>query len=144
MIDQNFYPEIVKRLTIETYGPFGFSEFMLRYIEQWKNIEYQEILTIVELIKFTGGVYSFLPFCYLFIEIDLYTYYKQQVEVGNWDEVKAFAQIKSFKVHPLESFSDKKQLLDEFPEALPMLQAIKGKLIIEGAAPAGTESSAKK
>lgn len=132
MIDKNFYPYIIERLTTQSYGPFGFSEFMLQYIEQWKEIEYEELLTIVEEIKFSGGIYSFFPFCYLFLEIDLYDYFKKQANEKQWDKEKSFAQINSFRVHPLDT-EDKDRLLKEYPKTIEILQLVKTRIILEGA-----------
>lgn len=132
MDNSNFVETIKSKLTGgNVWGPSRFSTFMLEHIDDWEKITYQEIKEIVELIKYNGSTYTFFPFCYLFLEIDLFRYYEKMSYVS-WNKEKAKKQIKSFKVYPL-SKEEKVNKLRHYQLILPRLRAIKKRLIKEGA-----------
>ncbi|MEZ5043966.1 MAG: hypothetical protein R2828_28985 [Saprospiraceae bacterium] len=131
-MEKDFFKAMESKLAGDFFGPFRFSRYMLKYINYWELITYDQIKEIVELIKYNGSTYTFFPFCYLYLEIDLYKYYIEKSYDPSWNKEKANIQIEGFASHPLEA-EEKSNKLDEFKQLIPKLKKIKKRLIEEGA-----------
>ena len=86
-------------------------------------------------IKYNGlALYTFLPFFYKFIGIDLYTYYKQISESKNWDKDKIDMIIADFKLYPNEFYGGEIEIdLKEYNLILKLFSQIRSNLIRQGA-----------
>lgn len=123
--------EILRSRLLSNLGPSRFNTFMLKHIDHWEFISYDQIKELVEEIKFHGSTYSFFPFCYLFLEIDLYKYYLKRAN-EDWDKEKADIHIRSFRSHSIDQ-EEKITKLEYFNSIHHRLEKIRERLLKEGA-----------
>lgn len=121
----------IDTITSSTRGPQKFAGYMLDHISYWELITYNQIKELIEAIKLKGALYDFLPFCYLFLEIDLFRYYIEKAN-SDWNDPKIAKQINSFNRYPF-FYEEREEILNHHKSVVPILKKIKARLIEEGA-----------
>lgn len=132
---------IIKKKLRGNIGAGQFARFMLNHINMWETITYPEIKSIVDEIKYHGSTYSFFPFCWLYLEIDLFQYYELQAKTV-WKTKIAEIQIASFISYPI-SYEEKSEKLRYQESIILKLKNIKLRLLEEGAIEASVENLPK-
>lgn len=102
------------------------------------KVSYIELKEVVESIKSNNiGLYTFLPFCYIFLGIDLFYYYEEQLN-DEWKDCSSCISIaKDFERYNVKLHYDSElnDTLDQFNISKDYLNKIRRKLVKQGAKP---------
>jgi len=100
------------------------------------KISFSDVEEIVDSIKGNSiGLYTFLPFCYVFLGIDLIHYYNQQLQ-KEWEGDSLYSRIaKDFEYYPIRLHYDNEldDYLTKFAIIKYTLNQVKVRLIKQGA-----------
>ena len=134
-MDKNFKLAMLERIW-QGFGPSRFSTFMLKHISQWKDIQLINLLDVLDEFKYTGQTYTFFPFFYIYLRVNVYEIYKKQAIEKEWDVEKVQIQIKSFERHILldDHKEDRLKAIEQSEKDVQnILQEVMQRLIDEGA-----------
>lgn len=130
-MEKSFQDALLLRLE-QNYGPSRFVTFMIKNINQWEDINFDQLLDIIDHFKYHGCTYALFPFLYNYLNIDIYAMYRVLANQHNWNSEKVKNQIYSFNTHILAA-ADKQDRLGTVKGSEKMLLEISNRLIREGA-----------
>jgi hypothetical protein len=120
----------ITRLLKEGIDHYNFRLSAIKNIQLWESVPLKDVHVIIDEINDSGlALYTFLPFCYKFLGIDMFEYYLK-IYNTNCDTKRKYI-IEGFKDYPIEvDYS-----LSEFISDFNNFKNIGRNLIRQGATP---------
>lgn len=82
-MEAEFRDKIVT-LLLDGIDAYNFERILFTKFDSWVSITLDDIYAIIEEVKDNGlALYTFMPFCYKFLGIDLFQYYRDNVMTSN-------------------------------------------------------------
>lgn len=131
MIDKD-YLSLLERRLIDGESSQAFKIFMFSNYVKWKDINLEELRSLLELIKLKElSLYAFIPFWYRFMGVDTYKLYEKMNEF-EWIDDECFKIIKSFDTFPKDLSLSDMLLLDRHNLSLASFIEIRLRLLTQG------------
>jgi hypothetical protein len=117
-------------LLLDGIDEHNFVRILFRDFDSWSNISLNEIYEVLEAIKEEHlALYTFMPFCYKFLGIDLFQYYRYSFIS---DKHKAAV---SFRNYPIYITNEFERAFKEYGREMESFLKIRKNLIEQGAHP---------
>lgn len=130
-MDDAFLDKIIRLLSKGIKGS-RLESLMIRNVEKWDGMSREDIELIIDTIKFNQiALYSFLPFCYKYLGVNLFTFYVERSK-ELWLDPRSDDIITLFEKYPIEIHEFELEYLEKKSMSLDSFNSVRLSLLKQG------------